>query len=514
MGNWLLYLIVSISGAAVLAIEILGTRVLAPYYGASLFLWSALISVTLAALSAGYAAGGRWADRDPRLARVGYVLAAAGIWMLLVPLLRRPVLELVEPLGLRAAVLLAAFVLFAPPLALLGMVSPYAIKLRAQNLTEVGRAAGNIYAVGTVASVVAAIATGFFLIPSVGVRRLLVLIGLLLLIAGALAMIADRRSRRGAIAPILCLALAGLAGALMPGMAPTLKRHTLAFVESPYAELRVFEKWGQLYLILGGSQHTIVDQETMESVAPCVVATDVIRLFDAERGRALVVGLGGGSVAKRFAASHWQVDAVEIDPDVIALAHGYFGLRDDEAEVECMDARQYLRTHAGPYKAVVLDAYGSGVIPFHLVTDEYFELVKSRLVPDGIVAVNLQSLGWDTPLVRSVAATLRRHFRNVIALPTQEPPDAMGNVVLLVSDRDLELPENTIPNAADYIDDDYAHWMLIQMNHAWDNRFEPKTEGAQVLTDDRNPVELWSEAVNLAERQELHRFLGENLLAW
>ncbi len=258
-----------------------------------------------------------------------------------------------------------------------------------------GRAAGNIYAVGTVASVVAALATGFFLIPTMGVRRLLVLIGLLLLIAGALAMIGDRRSRRGAIAPILCLALVGFGGAQMPRMAPAVTKNALAFVESPYAELRVIERWDQRYLIIGGSQHTIVDRETMDSVAPYVVATDIIRLFDSERGRALVVGLGGGSVAKRFAASHWQVDAVEIDPDVIALAHGYFGLRDDEAQVECMDARRYLRTHSGPYKAVVLDAYGSGIIPFHLVTDEYFGLVKSRLVPDGIVAVNLQCVGWD-----------------------------------------------------------------------------------------------------------------------
>jgi spermidine synthase len=514
MGSWLLYLIVSISGASVLAIEILGTRVLAPYYGSSLFLWSALISVTLAALSIGYAAGGRWADRNPRLVRVGYVLAIAGVWMLLVPWLRRSVLELVEPLGLRAAVLLAAFVLFAPPLALLGMVSPYAIKLRAQSLTEVGRAAGNIYAVGTVASVVAALATGFFLIPTIGVRRLILLIGLLLLIAGALAMVGDRRSRKSALAAALCLALAGLAGTQMPRMGPTLGRNALAFVESPYAELRVIEKWDERYLIIGGSQHTIVDRETMDSVAPCVVATDIIRLFDAERGRVLVVGLGGGSVAKRFAASHWQVEAVEIDPDVIALAYSHFGLRDEEAQVECMDARQYLRTHNGPYKAVVLDAYGSGVIPFHLVTDEYFGLVKSRLVPDGIVAVNLQAVGWDALIVRSVAATLRRHFRNVIALPTHEPPNAVGNVVLLVSDRDLELPEDAIPNAADYVEDDYAHWMLIQMNHAWDNRFEPETEKAQIITDDKNPVELWSEAVNLAERRELHRFLGDNLLAW
>ena len=320
MGSRLLYLIVSVSGAAVLAIEILGTRVLAPYYGSSLFLWSALISVTLAALSAGYAIGGWWADRGPRLARLGFLLAVAGAWMLIVPWLRRPVLELVDPLGLRLAVLIAALVLFAPPLLLLGMVSPYAIKLRARDLGEVGRAAGTIYAVGTVASVLAALATGFFLIPSVGVGRLTLLVGMLLLITGALAILGDRRTRGTAVAAILCLALAGLAGARMQGAAPSARGNLLAFVESPYAELRVIEKWDQRYLVIGGSLHTIVDRETYESVAPTAVVTDILRLFDAERGRVLVVGLGGGSVAKRFAAAHWQVEAVESDPAVIALA--------------------------------------------------------------------------------------------------------------------------------------------------------------------------------------------------
>src|SRR5512145_1231763 len=173
MAHFALYAVVSISGASVLAIEILGTRVLGPFYGVSIFLWSALITVTLAALAAGYALGGRWADRGPRLARLGTLLAAAGVWTLLVPWLRQPLLGALEPLGLRAAVLAAALLLFAPPLLCLGMVSPYAVRLKADRLDAVGRTAGNLYAVSTLASVVAALATGFYLVPWVGVLRLL-----------------------------------------------------------------------------------------------------------------------------------------------------------------------------------------------------------------------------------------------------------------------------------------------------------------------------------------------------
>ena len=118
MKSGYIYVVVTVSGASVLALEILGTRILGPFYGVGLFLWSALITVTLAALAAGYAIGGRWADAGPKLKRLSLLLLLAGIWVVLIPWLKRPVLGLVEPLGLRAAVLLAATILFFPPLML------------------------------------------------------------------------------------------------------------------------------------------------------------------------------------------------------------------------------------------------------------------------------------------------------------------------------------------------------------------------------------------------------------
>jgi len=184
-----LYLSVSISGASVLAIEILGTRIIGPFYGVSLFLWSALIAVTLAALSAGYALGGKWADRNPSLARYGAILIAAGVWIALVPAIRGPVIAAARPLGHRAAMPAASFMLFFPPLAVLGMVSPFALKLRARSLEEVGLSAGDLFAISTLASVAAALLTGFFLIPSIGVTRLTAAIGIILVATGALGLL-------------------------------------------------------------------------------------------------------------------------------------------------------------------------------------------------------------------------------------------------------------------------------------------------------------------------------------
>ncbi len=514
MGGFLLYAVVSIGGAAILAIEILGTRILGPFYGVSLFLWSALITVTLAALSLGYALGGRWADRGPRMIRLAWVLATAGLWMVLIPWIRKPVLLLVEPLGLRAAVLLAAFILFAPPLTLLGMVSPYAIKLRTHDLGEVGKTAGDVYAVGTVASVVAALLTGFVLIPNVGVRALTVLVGVLLFVGAALAAAGSRRARARGVLAAAFLVAGGAAGWQMPRIVPRARGGLKEVTQSPYAEIRVLDKNGERFLMIDGAAHTDIDPVTFTSYYRYVVAMDDVKLLFDHPGKALLIGLGGGSVAKDFTKSLWKVDAVEIDPTVVRLARRWFGLRPDEASVYTEDGRRFLRTHDTRYDAVVMDAFGSSSIPFHLITREYFRLVKEHMDPGGVFAINLETRGWDDVLVRSVAATLREVFRNVEALPTQEPPNTLGNVVVVASDREMEIPDSAIPRPKEFLDDDYMHWVVVQMNHAWANRFEPRTEKARVLTDDLNPVEVWSENIHLVSRRRLHDYFSPEDLSW
>ena len=499
-------IVVFVSGAAVLAVELLGTRVLGPFYGVSLFLWSALITVTLLALSVGYAVGGRYADRGPELSRLCWMLVAAGAWLLLLPLLRGPVLHVAEPFGLRAAVLVAAFLLFGPPLTLLGMVSPYAIRLRTTSLGEVGRTAGDLYALSTIGSVVAALLTGFFLIPYVGVARLTALVGVLLVVVALVGLLAARRSKSAAVMSLILVPLAWL------GLGASVQRpdpeHGLLSVEqSAYAELRVVESEGIRYMVIDGGTHTIVEAASNESLFFYVHVLDLLNHVRGEGGELLVVGLGGGSVPKLFARQGWTVDAVEIDPVVTRLAREHFGLTDDEAEVFHEDGRHFLAASAKTYDAIVLDAFGSSAIPFHLITQESFALAAARLAPDGILALNVESVGWDDPLVGALTATLHQEFPYVLALPIAEPPDALGNVILFASRYELELLRE-IPATPDRFSAIYAK------NHAWDNRFEPAFDGAPVLTDDLNPVDIWAERINRVARGSLHDFFDEDGLSW
>lgn len=499
-----LYVVVSISGAAVLAIEILGTRILGPYYGVGLFLWSALITVTLAALSLGYLLGGRWADRGPRYSRLALILTLAGIWLLAVPILKRPLITGLEPLGLRPAVLAAAALLFFVPLAFLGMVSPYAIRLRAHHLEEVGRSAGDIYAVSTVASVVAALLTGFVLIPSVGVSKLLLFLGVFL-IAGALVAVAASQGSKGAtVLTLLVLLGAGVVAWRVPGPEPNPETGLVAVRSSPYADIRVMDHNDVRYLLIDGGFHSAIQTDTGRNLYPYVNVLDLCKYFYDTPGKMLLVGLGGGSVVKSYNHTGWDLNVVEIDPVVEAMARKYFGLDLPADRIHTMDGRRYLATCDSTYDLVVVDAFGSSAIPFQLVTREAFGLIRSRMKPDGILAMNVLCQGWHDVIVRSLGRTLGREFEEVEVLPMAEPPNTFGNVIILASNRKLEFPEDMLARPRDFVDEPYWHDVVLDRNHAWNNRFRPDTTGVPLITDDLNPVDPWSMRLNEQSRRVIH----------
>jgi spermidine synthase len=497
--------LVSISGAAVLALEIAGTRVLGPYYGVSIYLWSALITITLASLSVGYALGGRWADQGPRLGRLGWLLAGAGLWTALVPWLKIPLLRLSQGLDLRAAVLVDTLILFGPPLLLLGMVSPYAIRLKTRELGHLGRTAGDLFAVSTIASVASALATGFWLIPLLGVRRMFLSLGALLLVGAALSLLSDRRTRRGATVASAVALLSALAALVFPEERAAGVVH---LEDSAYAEIRVLDHEGARYLLIDGGVHTVVGFGSGESLHRYVpVMESASRMFDAP-GRMLLIGLGGGILVQSYAELGWEIDAVEIDPAVVTVARDHFGLEPGMAEVHALDGRLFLRSTEESWDLILVDAFGSSSIPFHLVSAEMFDLLRERLNEGGLLALNVETRGWGDPLAAAIASTARRVFDEVLALPTAEPPNRTGSTVLFAGAAGrLSLPEGSLPHPLDALGDPHEHWRVVQMNHAWDNAFEPAE--TEIFSDDRNRSSLLAALVSRAARRHLRLFFAE-----
>jgi spermidine synthase len=278
---------------------------------------------------------------------------------------------------------------------------------------------------------------------------------------------------------------------------------TVAEKQSPYADIRAVDKEGKRFLLIDGSVHTIVDPNSWQTRYSYVNVIDIAKRFFEKPGKLLLIGLGGGSIAKHFAAEGWSVDAVEIDPVVTRFAFAYFGLDSTESRIFNMDGRHYLITCKEDYDVIVLDAFGSSSIPFHLVTTEAFELISKKLKPGGILAVNVESIGWTDIIVRSLDATLKTRFSHVLALPIAEPPNRLGNVILFASDREFKLLKEISPPT-------WRFSAEYDQTHAWDNRFEPSIDGVPVLTDDLNPVDVWAERINLAARRNLQKYFGRD----
>lgn len=156
------YFTVFITGMAVMFLEILGTRIIGPFYGVSLFVWSSLISVALVSLAIGYYLGGCVADREKTFWSVNFTVGLAASFIALIPIIDKPILLATNSLGIRFGALTSAFLLFAIPLTLLGMVGPFIIKLCAKQLTKVGTASGSVFAISTIGSFLGTLIVGFF----------------------------------------------------------------------------------------------------------------------------------------------------------------------------------------------------------------------------------------------------------------------------------------------------------------------------------------------------------------
>ncbi|HAH06335.1 MAG TPA: hypothetical protein DCM05_07370 [Elusimicrobia bacterium] len=496
-------LLAFLCGAAVLVLEILGARLISPFYGATVYVWSSVITVTLAALAVGYAGGGWLADKRRPLPALGGLLAAAAAWLFLVPWMRRSVLLGSAVFGVQAGALCAAAVLLALPLACLGAAGPLLIRLRVTELSRVGRAAGWVSAVSTAGSVAGALAAGFWLIPGFGVGALLGGLGAGLMALAAYCWWSGRRAPRPAA--FLLLAGLGLGGwtALRPGPADAAVRfHARSF----YGDLKVVdvEAWGKRVFYIDGMPNTVVDLKTLESTSDYIRSFELLPFLRPEGTRALLVGLGGGSLVDRYRRYYGiETDAVEIDGKVVEVARDWFGF-EPSGEVRLEDGRRALERPGPGYDFIVVDAFNGDQHPIHLFTREAFEAAARRLKPEGVLSLNVIgfALGAKADLRRSVERTLKASFRHVRVLAASsghDPRSSTVNLTFFASDAPLLFrrePARGRPELADY----YAK---VQGSFLEGLDAPSETARARLLTDDDNPVDALAAESGLFVRRAL-----------
>ncbi|MCP9451412.1 MAG: fused MFS/spermidine synthase [Nitrospira sp.] len=415
-----------VTGAVVMALEIVGSRLLAPVFGNSLYVWGALIGVILAAMSSGYAFGGWMADRYTGGGVLAALLLGSGSWTFLVAWGNQPVLFEIEKLvqDPRWGPCLAATVLLAPPAFGLSGVLPAMLRLAVADMAHMGFHTGRMIALSTVGSLAGTWGTAFFLLSWIGTQSLLTWLGIIQVGLGILWLRFSAQLRRS-----ISLTLVG--GAVLSGILawfPIARLNQPVHQEdSPYQQVRIREDELFRYLILDRTFHA-----TMWKADPVALFLPYSQLMVAalaltpEPKRALILGHGGGSIAK-WLAHQWpalEVDVVEVDPIVVRMAEVYFDYHPPATHhVVVKDARVFLRNTDQTYDVIWIDAFARDMIPFHLTTVEFFALVRAHLAPEGIVAVNLASSGTEGDLARaaSVVQTMKRSFPTIETFAVEGP---------------------------------------------------------------------------------------------
>jgi spermidine synthase len=398
-------------------------------------------------------------------------------------------------------------VLFAPPLFLLGMVTPYVVKLYITDTSSgIGKTVGWLYSVSTAGSFVGTVLTGFVLIPNIGVNKIIYLSSLVLV---ASAVVYFAWFKRKFLAVILVIAPAS-ASFYNPGL-PVLIRPDGTRVEllknedTAYGQIKVVEySYGRERIrelladniIQGG-----IEVNTGLSVAGYTYYMEKLgHAYNKNAKNALVIGLGAGLIP-----SNWQnyygikTEVVEISPSVVKTAEKYFAFDNSKVKVHVEDGRYFLKTSADTYDIIALDAFTGDVTPSHLMSIEAFSLIKKRLAPGGVLLINF--IGGNTPddkvVLTSLYGTLSRVFKNIDVYShenyfNKEP--SVVNIVLAVHD------------AAKLSDEALMTGSLIQPVYAGlkedvDGMYKRKVaveKGPMIFTDDYNPADFYD--MRLRER--------------
>jgi len=479
--------VVLAAGAASLATEICASRLLAPYFGNSTVVWANVIGLILIYLSVGYWVGGRLADRYPTPRALGVILVAAALCVAALPFIARPFLSLALQgfqaisVGVVAGSFFATLALFAVPVSLLGMASPFALRLSITEIKHAGSTSGRLSALATVGAIIGTFGSALVLIPAVGTQRTLLSAALLV------AVVSIPLLARGAV--VATLVIAALLALPPGGVKPS--AGVVAEQESAYQYIQVADDGGKTVLRTdeGIADQSVYRQRTALTGAEWDMPLVAPPLLGRPLHRVLVIGNAAGTSARVIASMYpgVSIDGVEIDPAVTDLARRYMGLGGVRGlHVVSADGRAFLATGAGRYDLIVVDAYRQTYIPFYLATQEFFQLVRQHLEQGGALALNVERVPGDDRLVRAVSGTLAAVFPQVWVWPALRFNELVLGLDHAVDPATLATRFRSVPGPVGLLTPLFAR--------------DARTVAAagDPLTDDRAPVEWLTDRAVLA----------------
>ena len=489
-GYWRIYALAFVAGAAVMSLELVASRLLIPVFGGSIYTWGSLIGVILTGLSLGYHIGGRLADKEPRFPKLCAIIFSAGLYIIFIPFITPMVMDFSDSIAVENeyAPLLATFMLLLLPTMLLGIVSPYAIKLATNTLSNLGNIAGNLYSLSTIGSIVGTFLTVFALIPTLEVRQIIFGLGLVLMIASSLGLSKFPKALTFLVIVLIFFPSSSLVLGLVSHSGKLIYEK-----ETPYSHLDITDFGNTRTLYLNGLPHSRMYIDRPNELAFTYTKYfHMGMLLNPNVENVLFVGGGGFSGPKNFLVSYpdLKVDVVEIDPDVIAAAKEYFTVNENpNLSIFNEDARNFLSNTDQKYDIIILDAFSKSYVPFHLMTLEYFELLKEKMRPNGVVISNLPgSLVGDTSdLFRDVYKTMKQVFPTLYIFTTEHNTWSVQNLMVLATNTDKQYSKYELRKLASDTDINASLDSVDYLDHLYDS--EIKTDEIPLLTDQFAPVE-------------------------
>lgn len=425
--------------------EIIGSRIVSPFIGTSTYVWTSLIGVILAALSLGYWLGGLVSDRKPDARLLAAAIFLAGGAVSVTVLVKDVVLSAIAaasaPIEFKAV--LASVFLFAPASVLLGVVTPFAVKLRTLSLGDTGKTVGRLYALSTIGSIVGTFVAGFVLIPFFGSTRTLYLIAASLF--GVSLLLAPLAFDRVRIA-LIVIFFFGVAGNELSAYY-LYRTKGLVDIDTKYSRVQIFEadeiKTGRRFRAIATDPYFAQSAMYLDDGSPVfeyIPFYHLVRYFKPDHRTSLMIGGAGYSFPKEYLRTYPKasMDVVEIDPQMTDIAHRFFGLGEDpRLNIFHEDGRVFLdRSVGAKYDAVMVDAFGSLLsTPYHLTTVEAVRQMHRVLHDDGVVIVNIGSAGAGRAslFLQAEYATYRSVFPEVRLYKVRHERDdhEFQNIVLV-----------------------------------------------------------------------------------
>jgi len=479
---------VFICGAVVMVFELVGSRVLGPYFGTSIFVWTSLIGIILGSLSFGYYLGGKVADKKPSIEMLALVIFLSAIFIGLTLFIKDFLLVYLKATmpDIKVSSVIAAIILFAPTSILLGMVSPYAAKLKLLNLEISGATIGNLYAISTAGSIVGTFLSGFYLIPKFGTNKLLIILTITLI---AVSLFLSIKKALKIKFFVFILMLAGWF--IFNGVNNALAQKGFIDVDTSYSRVWIYENYDKktndtIRTFSINSEHSsAMYLNSDKMVYEYAKYYHLANHFNPGFKKTLMLGGAGYSYPKEFLLKYPEatIDVVEIDPMITELAKKYFKLKENpRLAIYHEDGRVFLNKTQNKYDVIFGDAFSSQYsLPYQLTTKEAVQKKFDALEKNGIVVLNIISSikGEKGKFLRAEYATYKSVFPQVFLFPVSAPTNGyqVQNIILVALKSDEE--QNFSSDNPDI--DSY-------LKHRWTEKI---TEDMPILTDDFAPVDYY-----------------------